>query len=192
MYEEGSQNLVFFFLFAPVSKDFFEKTIKVVLAWVLPSFVTASVFTLICTATPHIQSQVPRPTFITILVSGHKCWSRVWGGHHVEPTRQKKITVGRFKERGFLTLLEETSMPDGGDVLDSVYAPSQTHTLALLTEQQDPSYSPLFLRCWIWVIVRGGEVTYPGPSAKRDCWVCALALLRLWGPWLYQEPPREA
>lgn len=63
----------------------------------------------------------------------------------MEPTRQKKITVGRFKERGFLTLLEETS-PDGGDVLDSVYVPSQTHTLALLTEQQDPSYSPLFLR----------------------------------------------
>lgn len=31
VYEEGSQNLVFFFLFAPVSKDFFEKTIKVVL-----------------------------------------------------------------------------------------------------------------------------------------------------------------
>lgn len=85
----------------------------------------------------------------------------------MEPTRQKKITVGRFKERGFLTLLEETSTPDGGDVLDSVYAPSQTHTLALLTEQQDPSYSPLFLRCWIWVIVRGGEVTYPGPSGKE-------------------------
>lgn len=38
VYEEGSQNLVIFFLFAPVSQHFFEKTMMVVLASVLPSF----------------------------------------------------------------------------------------------------------------------------------------------------------
>lgn len=109
------------------------------------------------------------------------------GPHHVEPARQKKITVGRFKERGFYS-----SRRDGGDVLDSVYVPSHRHTLALLMEQQDPSYSPLFPDDGSGLVVRGGEVTYSGPSGKERLPVCALALLGLWGPQLYQELPREA
>ena len=73
-------------------------------------------------------------------------------GHQVEPMRQRKVTVGRSEERGFLTLLEplleEIPTPDGGDVLDSVYVPSQIHALALLIEQQGPSDSLLFPRLW--------------------------------------------
>ena len=38
--------------------------------------------------------------------------------------------------------------------------------------------------------IRGAQAK--GHLAKRDCWVCALALLGLWGPQLYQELPREA
>ena len=64
----------------------------------------------------------------------------------MEPTRQRNITVGISKGRGFLTLLEETSTPHGGDALDSIYVPSQMHTLALLFKQQDPRYGLLFLR----------------------------------------------
>lgn len=99
-------------------------------------------------------------------------------GHQVEPMRQRKVTVGGSEERGFVTLqeplLEEIPTPDGGDVLDSVYVPSQIHALALLIEQQGLSDSLLFPRLWTQVIARGGEATYSGaPSEERLLSLCS-------------------